>query len=341
LSRGSLPSVGAEIGRYRLLRQVGEGARGVVYEADDPAFDRSVAVKILKPEFRDDPEEVRSFLAEAEATSRVQHECVVSIHDSGESGGHPYYVMEFVDGPALDQRLETERLDWRTAVEIAVAVGRALAEAHALGYLHRDVKPGNILLGADGRVRLTDFGIVKDISSLRGFLVTGKSVGTAAYASPEQCRGKRLLPATDVYSLGATLYHMVAGRMPFPGSGNQEHMRGHVKGRLVPPSELAPEAPRPLSNVIVRMMARSPLARYETMAAALADLEEILAGRKPLGGSPRPAPSGPVRIERDRTERRATERVAARRGRTSTGVWIAVGLAVAAAIVALGFLLAS
>jgi hypothetical protein len=118
-------------------------------------------------------------------------------------------------------------------------------------------------------------------------------------------------------------------------------MRGHVKGRLVPPSELAPEAPRPLSNVIVRMMARSPLARYETMAAALADLEEILAGRKPLGGSPRPAPSGPVRIERDRTERRATERVAARRGRTSTGVWIAVGLAVAAAIVALGFLLAS
>jgi serine/threonine protein kinase len=221
LSRGSLPSVGAEIGRYRLLRQVGEGARGVVYEADDPAFDRSVAVKILKPEFRDDPEEVRSFLAEAEATSRVQHECVVSIHDSGESGGHPYYVMEFVDGPALDQRLETERLDWRTAVEIAVAVGRALAEAHALGYLHRDVKPGNILLGADGRVRLTDFGIVKDISSLRGFLVTGKSVGTAAYASPEQCRGKRLLPATDVYSLGATLYHMVAGRMPFPAAATR------------------------------------------------------------------------------------------------------------------------
>jgi serine/threonine protein kinase len=331
-----IPRIGREIGRYRLLRRVGEGARGVVFEADDPAFDRSVAVKILRPELRRDEGVVRSFRDEAEATARVQHPNVVSILDTGETpDGHLYTVMEFVDGPSLETRLEPGApLGWREAVDIAVQIGRALREAHALGFLHRDVKPGNVLVSKDGHAFLTDFGIVKDISSLRGFLVHGRSVGTAAYASPEQCLGKRLMPATDVYSLGATLYHMLTGRLPFPGKTNQEFMNGHVKGRLVPPHEVEPSLPRPLSNCVVKMMARSPLERYESLDPVLADLEMIGEGKKPMLAGP-VARGGEVRLESRRTGRTPAERVAARTGAPSLRVWILVGVLVALAVAAL------
>ncbi len=333
MSPDRLPPLGTELGRFRLLRVAGEGARGVVYEADDPAFDRSVAVKVLRPKFDDDPEAMEEFQNEAEATAQVQHENVVSILLRGEQDGYRYYIMEFVDGDDVEDRLKSgEPLPWRESVDIALQVGRALLEAHTLGLLHRDVKPGNILLYKNGRARLTDFGIVKDISSLKGFLVTGRSVGTAAYASPEQCLGKRLLPATDIYSLGATLYHMLTGHFPFPGSTNQEFMRGHVKTPLVPLIEVREDIPRPLSNAVSRMMAKSPLARYESMDRALADLEQIAAGKKPLGTAASVSTNA-VRIDSRRSERTASQRLAARRTRTSAGVWIFVGITVVAAIV--------
>jgi len=334
-----LPPLGTEFGRYRLLRVVGEGARGVVYEADDPAFDRSVAIKVLRPNLMEDERAVEEFKSEAEATAQVQHENVVTILMRGEQDGYLYTIMEFVDGPDLEERLKSgETIPWREAVDIAIQVGRALREAHALNLLHRDVKPGNVLLYKNGRARLTDFGIAKDISSLKGFLVTGRAVGTAAYASPEQCLGKRLMPATDVYSLGATLYHMLAGDFPFPGPGNKEFMHGHVKTPLVPPIERRPDIPRPLSNAVARMMSKSPLARYETMERALADLEQIAVGRKPLATGTPTRSTAAVRIESRRGERSATMRVAARRTSTSLGVWIVVAVLVAAAIAAFVFL---
>jgi eukaryotic-like serine/threonine-protein kinase len=330
-----IPDPGYEVGRYRLLRLVGEGARGAVFEADDPAFDRSVAIKILKPELQSQADIVQAFKDEAESTARVQNENVVSILASGEHDGLLYYVMEYVDGPDLDIRLRGEkRLPWKEAVSIAVQVGRGLKEAHALGLLHRDVKPDNILVYANGSARLTDFGIVKDISSLRGFLVHGRSVGTAAYASPEQCLGKRLMPCTDVYSLGATLYRIVTGRFPFPGHTNKEFMAGHVKGKLTPPIDVLPEIPRPLSNAILKMMARSPLDRYETIDEAIAVLEMIGQGKKPLGGGSGSRNTGAVRIESRRAGGTATGRVAARRGGTSMGIWIFVGVLVAVAVTA-------
>jgi serine/threonine protein kinase len=141
------------------------------------------------------------------------------------------------------------------------------------------VKPGNILLYRDGSPRLTDFGIVKDIGTLKGFLLEGRRVGTAAYASPEQCLGKRLGPATDVYSLGATLYHMVCGRPPFPGDTPNEILNKHVKAKLPSPMRLCPEIPKTLSNAIAKMLSKRQADRYPSMARLVEDLELILDGK--------------------------------------------------------------
>jgi serine/threonine-protein kinase len=266
------------LGKYALFGVAGEGAAGVVFEALDPAG-RTVAVKVLRPEKALDPRLVEEFLAEAEATRSVDHENVVSILDAGFARGHHFFVMEFVDGSRL---ADLERLPWRTATRIMIGVAKALAHAHRKGLVHRDVKPENVLLDRDGRPRLTDFGIAKDISTLKGYLTAGRPVGTAAYASPEQCLGKRLSPATDMYSLGATFYAAVCGRPPFTGASRSEVMKMHVKAVPRPPRDLVPELPRPLSRLIERMMAKRQSDRVPDMDRLVRDLGTILAGRIPI-----------------------------------------------------------
>jgi serine/threonine-protein kinase len=280
------PAPGDFVAGYRLLRRVGEGGMGVVFEARNGG-DPTLALKVLRPEKAAEEPEVLAFREEARATAAVDHECVVTVHECGVEYGVHYLVMEFVDGPPLDRLLAARgRLDWRLSARIAIQVARALRHAHRQGWIHRDVKPGNILLFRDGRVRLTDFGIVKDIGSLKGFLVGGRRVGTAAYASPEQCLGKRLGPATDVYSLGATLYHMVCGRPPFAGGGPRLVAAKHVKLAPTPPSSLVKGVPKPLSNTIEKMLAKRPTARLSSMGAVIRHLEAILEGRVPVGLSP-------------------------------------------------------
>jgi len=158
-------------------------------------------------------------------------------------------------------------------------VARALQSAHDKGLVHCDVKPENILLYKDDRARLTDFGIVKDISSLKGYLVKGRTVGTAAYASPEQCLGKRLSAATDMYSLGATLFTVVCGRHPFVADSRSAIMKKHVQEKLVPPSEIVPDLPKPLSNAVEKMMSKRQTDRYQAMLHLIKDLELILSGK--------------------------------------------------------------
>jgi serine/threonine-protein kinase len=277
-----VPEVARIVAGHTLVRKVGEGAMADVWEAWGPEG-TSVALKLLKPERAADPVTVREFLDEAEATSSVDHENVVSILGSGSDEGCYWIRMEFVDGPSLARLLAARgALPYRTAIRIALQVARALAHAHRQGLVHRDVKPDNILLFRDGRARLTDFGIVKDVSTLKGYLLPGRKVGTPAYASPEQCLGKRLSPATDIYSLGATLYHMVVGRSPFGGETRSAIMRRQVNGRLVPPIQARPELPKSLSKLIERMLSKRVTARPDTMDRVISDLEMILAGRVPL-----------------------------------------------------------
>ncbi|MEN8149153.1 MAG: serine/threonine-protein kinase [Planctomycetota bacterium] len=270
---------GESVADHEILRRVGEGARGVVFQAKN-AEGRLRALKILRPEFAKDDTAVGEFREEARATAAVQHESVVSMYECGVDHGVHYISMEFVDGPPLDRLLaERKGLSWKTAVRVAIQAADALGHAHDIGYLHRDIKPGNILLYSDGTARVTDFGIVKDIRTLRGFLVNGKKVGTAAYASPEQCTGKRLGPATDLYSLGATLYHMVCGRPPFVAENRKMLLAKHVRTQPVPPSRLVKNLPRPLSNALERSLAKSPMARFPSMDNFAATLRMILEGR--------------------------------------------------------------
>jgi serine/threonine protein kinase len=279
-----LPKLGERIAGYSVIKKVGEGNRGVVYQAKDP-LGQPVALKVLKPKCSEDPNLVREFLDEALATDRIDHESVVKVIGGGEDAGRHHLLMEFVDGPALDQVLATRgKLSWRMATKIIIKVAEGLGAAHESGLIHRDVKPGNILLMRDGRPKLIDFGIVKDIGTLKGFLVNGRRVGTAAYASPEQCLGKRLAEGTDMYSLGATFYHMVCGRPPFEGKSTTEVMKKHVKARPVPPANLVPGLPRTVSKAIEKMLAKSQAGRFPTMERLAHDLRMILEGKVAIAG---------------------------------------------------------
>jgi serine/threonine-protein kinase len=282
-----LPGQGDVVAGRTLVRRVGVGAMGIVFEARTRTG-QTTALKILKPDRARNPETLREFETEGEATGAVTHENVVRILDRGVDGGLHFIEMEFVDGPPLHEVLEKRgRLPWRDATRIVIQVAQALSAAHGSGLLHRDVKPQNILLYRDGRARLTDFGIVKDISSLKGYLLPGRQVGSATYASPEQCLAKRLDAMTDMYSLGATFYHMVCGRPPFKGETPNEVMNKHVKARVVPPSSVVEEIPKPLSNLIEKMLAKKQTERPQDMGRLAAELTMILEGKVAI------APDGP------------------------------------------------
>ena len=275
----ALPGSGDTLAGHVIVRKVGEGAMGVVYEALGPDSD-ILPIKILQTEKADDREIVADFKTEAEATGAVAHENVVTVLGQDHQDGFHFIRMEFVDGPPLHQVLRDRKLlPWPEAIEIVIQVARALRCAHDKGLVHRDVKPDNVLLFRDGRARLTDFGIVKDISSLKGFLLKGRKVGTAVYASPEQCLGKRLDASTDMYSLGATFFHMICGRYPFTGDSPQVIMNKHVRAPLISPGSLVPEIPKALSNAIEKMMAKKQTDRYPSMARLLEDLELIREGK--------------------------------------------------------------
>ncbi len=209
-----------------------------------------------------------------------------------------------------------------------IQIARALQRAHEKGLVHRDVKPQNVLLYRDGRVRLTDFGIVKDISSLKGFLLKGRKVGTAAYASPEQCLDKRLDAATDMYSLGATFYHLVCGRYVFTGDSPRAIMARHVKARPIPPARLVPEVPKALSHTIGKMLEKKQTDRYPSMSRLVTDLTLILDGKVAIPDrTPRVDPRGVKELRR--TRRPADE--ARRRPKVPAELWLVVGLLLVAA----------
>jgi serine/threonine-protein kinase len=279
----AIPEPGGVVAGRELLEKVGEGGMGVVFKARKPSGEIT-ALKLLRPEKAADKRAVAEFRSEAEATGAVDHENVVTILGRGEADGFHWIEMEFVDGPTL-ARFLTERgpLPWKQATKLIVQMAQALQKAHDLGLIHRDVKPDNILLFRDGRARLTDFGIVKDIGSLKGYLLKGRKVGTAAYASPEQCLDKRLSTATDMYSLGATFFHMVCGRPPFTGETTSDVMKQHVSRKVPTPSDLVPDLPKGLSNAIEKMLAKKQADRYPDMNRLLDDLMMILRGKVAIG----------------------------------------------------------
>jgi hypothetical protein len=270
-------------GRYQVFDKLGEGGMGAVFRARDVKLDRHVALKMLPSGSAPDPDAVARFRREAKALARLTHPGIIQAYDSGDEGGRPFLVMELVEGRSLSAVLRDQgRVAPARAADFVYQAALALHHAHQNGLVHRDVKPSNLLLSADGRVRLLDLGLARFLQDQIGeasLTRTGTGMGTPDYCPPEQFRDARKADArSDVYALGCTLYHLIAGRAPFPGSSFSEKVEAHETKEPTPLEELCPEVPAGLALTVRRMMAKRPAERFQTMAAVAEALMPHVAG---------------------------------------------------------------
>jgi serine/threonine-protein kinase len=256
--------------RYQLARVLGGGGMAEVYLARDRKLDRDIALKVLPHRYACDPESVERFRREAGAAARLNHPHIVQIYDWGEAAGTYYISMEYVSGRSLKEVIREEgSLPFEKIVSVATQVLDALAFVHAAGFVHRDIKPQNILLDDRGRAKVADLGIVRAADS-GGMTAKGSILGTAQYLSPEQAQGQTATPASDLYSLGAVMYEMATGRPPFAGENPVALALQHVGEPPEPPSRLRPGLPAALEEVILRALAKAPGERW-TSAQEFAD----------------------------------------------------------------------
>ena len=285
-------------GRYEVGERVGVGGMADVYVADDTQLGRQVALKILHPQYAGDDAFVERFRREALSAAKLQHPNIVQIYDSGREGDFNYIVMEYVEGRSLKEYLADEGpLDIRDASRIAAEVLTALAYAHRTGLVHRDIKPGNILLSNDGKVQVTDFGIARAEAGST-MTQTGTILGTAYYLSPEQAQGLPLDGRSDIYSLGVVLYEMLTGRRPFEGDSPVSIAYKHVREMPRPPSNYRSDIPRPLEAIVLNSLAKRPEDRYSSAALMRRDLEAFTAGKEVTASVKIPAPEDSTQVIR-------------------------------------------
>ncbi len=268
----------------QLIERIGRGSQAVVYKARQLSVDRMVAVKVLLSEMARDPVMRERFIMEVRAAAKLAHNNIVQAYDAGETDGYIYFIMELVDPPRTVADALKERggpLDENEAVRMIIQVTEALAHAHSRHFIHRDVKPRNIMLTADGVAKLADMGLARHIGEGTWDEI-GKAFGTPYYIAPEQVVGNPDIDfRADIYSLGATFYEMLTGRPPFAAKTPQLIMQKHVKGRLVPPDHVNPELSTGVAEVVELMMAKRPEDRYKTTEDLLVDLRCVAAGEPP------------------------------------------------------------
>ncbi len=271
--------VGDTLGDFELVREVGRGAMGVVYEARQRSLSRVVAVKVLTPSAAGDPVWVERFRVEAQAAARLSHPGIVPVYAVGETESVPWFAMEFVDGKDLSEIVRVGGpMDPRDAARVVRDAALALDHAHGCGVVHRDVKPGNLMIRADGRVVVMDFGLAKHVGS-GSLTATGSLVGTPFYMSPEQAAGDRagVGPRADVYGLGATFYEMLTGSPPFTGDNAVALLRQITEREPVPPRHLRAECPKDLETIVLACMEKRPDRRYASARELAVDLDRFLA----------------------------------------------------------------
>lgn len=261
--------------RYEILEKIGAGGMSDVFLAKDHSLGREVAVKILKQEFAEDRTFVAKFRAEAQAAAGLEHPNIVSIYDVGSEGSLYYIVMEYVEGITLKTYINKKgRLTYNEALSIAIQVGRGIEAAHKKNIIHRDIKPQNIIISREGKVKVMDFGIARAVTSNT---VSADIMGSVHYASPEQARNGYVTFTTDIYSLGIVMYEMVTGRVPYDGETTVAIAIQHLQGEMVPPSEYAPDLPIAVERIIQKATMKTQSRRYQTMGDMLIDLKKALA----------------------------------------------------------------
>jgi serine/threonine protein kinase len=265
-------------GRYELEELVGSGGMSSVYRAHDKVLERKVALKVLHATLADQDDCVERFRREAQMVAGLQHQNIVGVIDRGEDDGCPFIVLEFVGGRNLKQLVERDGpLPVERALEFGMQIARGLAFAHENGYVHRDVKPQNVLLNGDGEAKVTDFGIARSLDVKHGVTQTGTVLGTSDYIAPEQAQGQRVDEHTDVYSLGVVLYEMLTNEVPFPGENFVAVAMRHINEE--PPSirDKRPDVSPRFEAAVQRAMAKRPEDRFQTMADFCRELEANLA----------------------------------------------------------------
>ncbi len=262
------------INRYEIIAKIGSGGMADVYKAKDHVLNRLVAIKVLKQEYSTDATFVKKFRVEAQSAAGLSHPNIVSVYDVGEDDGVYFIVMELVQGITLKNYIDMKgKLDIREALNISVQIAAGLSAAHENRIIHRDIKPQNIIMSRDGKVKVTDFGIAKVADSTT---VTTTAAGTVHYISPEQARGGYSDERSDIYSLGITMYEMVTGRVPFEGETNVAVALMHIQSEMVPPRKLEPSIPVSFEKIILKCTQKKPERRYASAKELIADLRKVL-----------------------------------------------------------------
>jgi serine/threonine-protein kinase len=274
-----------QIPGYKIIGKLGAGAMAIVYKARQLSLNRMVAIKVLPKRFSENPEYVERFYKEGQAAGRLNHPNIVQAIDVGEAGGYHYFVMEYVEGKTIADDLSAGKVFTESeALDLIIQVAHALAHAHACSLIHRDVKPKNIMISNNGAIKLADMGLARETTDIEAAQSeAGKAYGTPYYIAPEQIRGKIDIDGrADIYGLGATLYHMLTGRVPFMAEDSADVMRKHLREKLVPPDHINTLLSAGVSEVVEIMMAKRKENRYKNIEELLVDLEALRNGQPPL-----------------------------------------------------------
>lgn len=260
--------------RYEVISKIGAGGMSDVYKAKDHVLGRFVAIKVLKTEFSEDVGFVSKFHTEAQSAAGLEHPNIVNIYDVGSEDGLHYIVMEYIEGITLKTYIEKKgRLTFKEAVSIAIQVGRGIEAAHNKNIVHRDIKPQNIMISTEGKVKVMDFGIARAATSNT---IHSDVMGSVHYSSPEQARNGFIDGKSDIYSLGIVMYEMVTGRVPFDGDTTVSIAIQHLQEEMVPPSAYAPDLPVSLEKIILKCTQKSPIRRYQNIGDLIMDLKKAL-----------------------------------------------------------------
>lgn len=259
--------------RYRIIDKIGVGGMADVYRGEDTLLGRPVAIKILHANFANDDEFVSRFKREAQAAGKLNHPNIVNMYDVGFDQDLHYIIMEYVDGKTLKEYItEKGRLSIDEAVKFTIAIGEGLEHAHAMGIVHCDIKPHNVIITRTGRVKVTDFGIARAMNSTNTVMYTNSIMGSAHYLSPEQASGKTIDGSTDIYSLGVVLYEMLSGKVPFEGETPIAVALKHVREKVIPPTRYNPSIPPLLESVVLKALSKDPKDRFESISDMMSDL---------------------------------------------------------------------